>query len=214
MKLLIFGASGRTGLEIVKLAIAKGHVVRAFVRDPKKIHIIHPNLEVFQGDVEDFRTVEKALEGQEAVLSALGSPNLKPNTIISDGTKFIIEAMQRHHVRRFVCESSLGVGDSKHQIGGSLGGLVFRYLFMGLYLKHVFADKEIQENHIRQSGLDWVIVRPGGLTDSPGTGICKVVMPDVQKLESTQISRADVAEFMLNQVENDEWLKKTPGLVS
>ena len=213
MKLLIFGASGRTGMELVKQGLAQGHEVTAFVRDPKKIVLNHPMLHVAQGDVEDFRSIEQAMQGQEAVLSALGSPTLKPNSIISDGIKSIIEAMNRCGVRRLICESSLGVGDSNHLIGGSFGGLVFRFLFMGYILKHVFADKEIEEKHIQESGLDWTIVRPGGLTDEPATGSYQTLTSDVKKTDSTQISRADVADFMLKQLTDETWLRKTPGLV-
>ena len=214
MKILIFGASGRTGMELVKQALELGHEVTAFVRDPKKILTHHQNLTIAQGDVQDFASIDRAMAGQEVVLSALGSPTLKQNTIISEGMKCIIEAMKRHGVRRLICESSLGVGDSKRLMGGSIGGVVFRTIFMGFVLKHVFADKELEEVSIRESGLEWIIVRPGGLTDAPKTGVCRTLNSDAKPPKATQISRADVADFMLKQISDDTWLHKTPGIVS
>jgi hypothetical protein len=116
MKLLVFGGTGGTGCEIVAQALGQGHVVTAFVRNPAALTTKHENLKLAKGDILDYPSVEAAVRRQDAVLSALGVRKLRKNTILSDGTKNIIRAMEQHGVKRFVCESSLGVGDSKEQL--------------------------------------------------------------------------------------------------
>jgi putative NADH-flavin reductase len=116
MKLLVFGATGGTGHEIVAQGLDQGHVVTAFVRNLAAITTKHEKLKLAQGDVLDYPSVQAAVQVQDAVLSALGVRKLRKNTILSDGTKSIIRAMEQHGVKRFVCESSLGVGDSKGQL--------------------------------------------------------------------------------------------------
>ena len=139
MNLLIFGATGGTGRHLVKQALARGHAVTAFERNPGALEITHPNLRTAQGDVTDYASVERALTGHEALLSALGSPTLRRNTALSDGTRNIIKAMGQAGVKRLVFESSIGVGVSK-----DLVGLLFKWVFLPLVLRHVFADKEVQ----------------------------------------------------------------------
>lgn len=204
MKLAIFGATGGTGQELVAQALAQGHEVTAFVRNPAKLPLTHERLRVIAGDVTDAAAVAQAVAGQDAVLSALGSPNLQANTVLSDGTRHIIAAMEANGVRRFVCETSLGVGDSHGQ-----PGFMFTHVAVPLFLKHAMADKEIQEKYIKASNLDWIIVRPGGLTDGPRTseyrhGLAKDI--------SGRIARADVAEFMLKQLTDDTYLRQTPAI--
>ncbi len=206
MKITIIGSTGGTGLELVKQALELGHEVTAFARTPAKLDDLqHDNLRIVQGDVKNPADVEKAIESQEAVLSALGSPTLKSgDTTLSEGTKNIVEAMKRYGVRRFVCETGLGVGDSKDQ-----PGFFIRKIFIPLVLKNVFPEKEIQEEIIRKSGLDWIIVRPGGLTNGNKTSRYR---HGSDKNIKGRISRADVAEFMLEQMESDQYLHQTPAI--
>ena len=110
MNLVIFGSTGGVGRQLVELALAQGHAVTGFARDPAKLDIKHANLKVVQGDVMDFASVERAVQGQEAVLSSLGA-GMK-STIRSEGTRHIIRAMEKAGIRRFVSLSTLGVGDS------------------------------------------------------------------------------------------------------
>jgi putative NADH-flavin reductase len=207
VKLLVFGGTGGTGREIVAQALSQGHVVTAFVRNPAALTTKHENLRVVRGDILDYPSVEAAVRGQDAVLSALGVRKLRKNTILSDGTKNIIRAMEQHGVKRFVCESSLGVGDSKEQLGW-----VFNFLLIPLFLRNVFRDKETQEQHIRQSQLEWIIVRPGALTNGPRTGFYRSGFSSTDRTIKGKISRADVADFMLKQLADDTFLRKTPGL--
>ncbi len=165
MKLLVFGATGGTGREIVAQALDQEHLVTAFVRNPAAITTKHEKLKLAQGDVLDYPSVEATVQGQDAVLSALGVRKLRKNTVLSDGTRNIIRAMEQHGVKRFVCESSLGVGDSRGQLGW-----VFNLFIVPLFLRNIFRDKEVQEQYIKRSKLDWIIVRPAVLTSGPRTG--------------------------------------------
>jgi hypothetical protein len=147
--------------------------------------------------------VEAAVRQQEAVVSALGQTNPLPGTILSTGTKNIIAAMEKHQVPRFICQSAIGVGDSKGQ-----GGFVHHWLIVPFFLRWVYADKERQEQAIRQSGLDWIVVRPSRLVEAPRGGSYRVALDGRTVLG--KIGRADVASFMLAQLANDNYLRKAP----
>jgi putative NADH-flavin reductase len=207
MKLLVFGATGGTGREIVAQALDQGHVVTAFVRNPAALTTKHERLKLAQGDVLDYPSVQAAVPGQEAVLSALGVRKLRKNTILSDGTKNLLRAMEQHGVKRFVCESSLGVGDSKGQLGW-----VFNLFIIPLFLRNIFRDKEVQEQYIKQRNLDWIIVRPAALTSGPRTGVYRSGFSTTDRTIRGKVGRADVADFMLKQLTDDTYLRKTPGL--
>lgn len=248
MKILVFGASGGTGRNIVEQALAQGHTVTAFVRDPARLRLTHDNLQIVRGDIASSDSVTSAVTGQDAVLCALGVrlpvrivllvivasqilkrmvPLPRPaelfvelgvpilailllfrrSTILSDGTRTIVGAMERLGVKRFVCESSLGVGDSKWRLG-----IVHNLIAYPLFLRNVFADKEVQEGIVRESRLDWVIVRPAVLTNGARRGVYRAGSDIGHWLIPSNISRADVAEFMLKQLTDDSYLRKTPSL--
>jgi len=207
MKLLIFGSTGGTGRQLVEQALAQGHVVTAFARNPAKLDLKHANLQVVQGDVMNFASVEEAMEGQEAVLCTLGSPASNKNTVRADGTRNIIRAMEKVGVRRFICQTSLGYGDSRAVLPFHM-----KYLIVPLMLRHAYADHEVQENYIKQSQLDWIIVRPGTLTNGHHTGVYRHGFAATDKTIKLKISRADVADFMLKQLMDDTYLHQTPGV--
>lgn len=250
MKLLVFGATGGTGRQLVQQALQQGHVVTAFARNPRKMHLAHPNLRVVRGDILHPDSVETAVAGQDAALSALGVrlpvrivllivvacqvivrtvalarpaalfvelgvPILaillltRRTTILSEGTRNIVRAMERAGVKRFVCESSLGVGDSKWQLG-----VVANVVAIPLFLRNVFADKEAQEQIIAGSSLDWVIVRPTALTNGPARNHYRAGSAVGHWFFPSRISRADVAGFMLQQLTDGKYLRQTPGLAS
>jgi putative NADH-flavin reductase len=207
MKLLIFGSTGSIGRQLVEQALAQGHTVTAFVRNPAKLDIEHPNLKIVRGDVMDFDAVEKAVQGQDAVLCSLGSGKNTKGTIRSEGTRQIIQAMEKAGVRRFICQTSLGIGDSQ----GNLN-FFWKYIMFGFLLRQVFADHVIQENYVKQSRLDWTIVRPSAFTDGNRTGEYRHGFPGNDKTTKLEISRADVADFMLKQLTDNTYLHKTPGV--
>lgn len=210
MNLVIFGASGGTGQALVQQALDRGHTVTAFVRNASRMRIKHRCLRLAVGNVLDYRAVEAAMVGQDAVLSALGHKRWVIKTsILSEGTMNIVAAMTKCGIRRLVCETSLGVGDSR----GRLGAL-YTFFLIPLLLYFYFQDKELQEECIKQSSLDWVIVRPAALTNGKQSGAIREGK-DVGSLFFTHsISRADVASFMLSEVKDDRYVRDTPGVES
>ncbi len=205
MKLLIFGSTGSIGRQLVKQALEHGHTVAAFARDPSKLDIKHDNLKVVYGDVMDFPSVGKAVQGQDAVLCSLGAG--RKGKVRSEGTRNIVRAMEKAGVRRFICQSTLGVGDSWDNLS-----FLWKYVMFGGLLRQAYADHVTQEDYVKQSHLDWTIVRPGAFTDGNRTGEYRHGFPGTDKTAKLKISRADVADFMLKQLTDDAYLHKTPGL--
>lgn len=207
MKVLVLGATGGTGRLIVRDAQEKGYSVVAMVRSRASADL--PGADVIEGDVRDVGALMHALEGCDAVVSALGT-GLSPFSevsLLTEATNALILAMGRSGVRRLVCISALGVGDSRGH-----GGFVFDRIFMPLLLRHAYKDKLRQEDAIRASALDWIIVRPGRLTDDPARGSLRAVV-DLAGVNGGKIARADVARFVVEQLATDTWLKRTPLLL-
>lgn len=207
-RILIVGATGRTGRELVTQALERGYVVTAFVRRPAKLQISHPQLKVKQGDVLDYAPVEAAMRGQDAVVSALGHKRFfYPNRIQSDGISNILRAMKTHRVPRLVCETALGIGDSAGRLG-----LLATLFFVPVVLPFYFWDKARQEQLIAASDREWVIVRPGTLTNKAKRGSYQHGPNVGSYLAMPKICRADVADFMLNQLTSDTSLGAAPGI--
>jgi putative NADH-flavin reductase len=207
MKLLIFGSTGGTGRELVRQALDQGHSVTAYARDPAKIEDLqHPGLKVVSGDVLDPATVESSVAGQEAIFSTLGA-GAGRTTLREEGTRNIVEAMQGTGVKRLISLSSLGVGDSRANLP-----FFTKYIIVAVFLRHAFADHERQEAVIKQSSLDWTIVRPPHLKDGPRTGLYRHGFPKTGARIKGWISRGDVADFMLKQLVDDTYLHQTPGV--
>ena len=197
MNVLIFGASGGTGRLLVCQALARGHTVTAFVRTPTKLAITHPLLTVIAGDVADRAAVARAVQGQDAVLSALGAATpLRRDPILVAGIRHIVETMTGAGVQRLIYQSFLGVGDSRRE-----GGFFIRYV-AALLLRHPTADHELKERVIRESGLLWTIVRPPKLTDGPLTGRYRIGEHIRARSPMPLLSRADVADAMLRQLDD------------
>ena len=161
MKIAVFGASGRTGILIVYQALNQGFTVTAFARKAENVTIRHKNLTVIQGELTDLPKISEAVEGQDAVLCALGMDSNKPSRVLSEGTRRILEAMEECGVKRFICMSSAG-------ILGNDAGFWFGKVIKPLFLRHVFADKLRQVEVIRESRAKWVILRPVGLIAGEG----------------------------------------------
>lgn len=208
MKVVVIGASGGTGRQLVQQALARGHEVTAFVRNAAKVRIEDEALTVEVGDVLGRESLDRAIEGADAVLCALGHKRwFYPNRILSNGTRNIVEAMEAAGVRRFVCETSLGVGRSFGRLG-----LYYTLFVVPFILPFYFFDKHRQERVIRESGLDWVIVRPAALTNGPKRGNYRQGIRVGSFILTLRISRADVADFMLDQLTSDAWLHAAPGV--
>ncbi|HYH78235.1 MAG TPA: SDR family oxidoreductase [Longimicrobium sp.] len=207
MQVLILGATGGTGRELVKQALGHGHSVRAVAREPEKVKTVHPRLEVVQGDIGDPKSLAAALKGQDAVLCAVGVNERKPNTILSDGVRNLLTAMKRQKVKRLVFVSSLGVGDSKGQLGP-----VYNLVLLPTLLKNIFADKETAETYVRDSAAEWTIVRPGKLTSKLLTGKYLAGPDAAKKRWMPKVARADVADFMLDTLEHNRFIREAPGI--
>lgn len=209
MKIVIFGAAGGTGRILAERALAKGHQVTAFDRYPAALNIQHPKLTLVQGDVFNPSQVEEAIAGQDVVISVLGVRPGVTTPVCSKGTENIIAAMQKLGVKRFICQSGFHVA----ALDGEWREVPWLVPILPLFPKvnAMFADKVIQEQEIRQSDLDWTIVRPARLTDGPRTGNYKVGAP-LSISPIAKISRADVADFLLRQVSDDTYLHEVPRL--
>ena len=204
MRLIIFGSTGSVGRLLVEQALQDEHLVTAFVRDRAKLSVSHSNLSIIQGDVLDYRSVEKAIKNQDVVLCTIGGGS--KGNVRAEGTRNIIRAMDHNGVRRLICQSTLGAGDSK----GNLN-FFWKHIMFGLLLKQAYKDHELQENYVLQSKLDWTIVRPAAFTDGDRTRNYRHGFGPHEKDLTLKISRADVADFILNQVSENAYLRKTPG---
>jgi len=205
MNIIVFGATGTIGRHLVKQALSEGHAVTAFARRPAALGVSHPSLTVRSGDVLDAASVNDAVRGHDAVLVALGAG--RKGTVRSAGTRHIIEVMRRHGLRRLICQSTLGTGHSR-----ALLTFFWKRIMFGFLLKDAYADHEAQEDLVRESGLDWTIVRPGAFTDGAATGAYKHGLPDPGEPLTLKISRADVAGFMLHQLTDLRYLRQSPCL--
>ncbi len=208
MKVLVLGATGGTGRLIVHDALEKGHSVVALVRSKARAPDL-PGADMIEGDARDEGSLTRALDGCDAVVSSLGT-GLSPFrevSVLTDATRALVPAMTRRGVRRLVCISALGVGDSRGH-----GGFVFDRIFLPLLLRHAYKDKGRQEAAIRASSLDWVIVRPAMLINNPARGSLRAVS-DLAGVSGGKIARADVARFVVEQLATDTWLRRTPVIL-
>jgi putative NADH-flavin reductase len=209
---LIIGASRGIGLETVRAALKGGHSVRALARSARRIPVEHPKLEKMAGDALEMATVKRALTGIDVVVQSLGvsaGPELifQPTQLFSKATRVLVTAMEGAQVKRLICVTGFGAGDSRGY-GGFLYSLGFHLL-----LGRVYDDKDVQERIVRRSKLDWVIVRPVILTDGPKTNAYRALI-DRRRWTCGFISRADVADFLVKQIHDDAFLHKTPVLTS
>ena len=202
MHIALFGATGGTGSQVLEQALAAGHSVKALVRDPAKL-TARPDLTLVTGDVLDQQATTRCIQNTDAVICVLGSHGRRA-PVEAKGTECILSAMQTAGVRRLIAVTSLGVGDSRSQINP-----LFRF-FMDLTLKSIMAAKAEQERLIQASGLDWTIVRPAGLTNGPRTGTYRYGTDP--SLKAGQVSRADVADFVLRQLGDTAFLHQTPAV--
>jgi putative NADH-flavin reductase len=206
MRLIIFGPTGGTGRELVRQALEREHIVTAFARDPVALEKLD-GLKIVVGDALDAEAVERAVEGHEAVLCALGKPATSSARLRSEGTANIVRAMQRAGTRRLICLSTIGIGETR-----ALMSPLYRYVLVPSLLRRTFAEHERQEGVVRSSELDWTIVRAGVLTDGPRTGRYSHGFPPSERSHEIEISRADAADFMLGQIGESSYVRAAPSL--
>jgi putative NADH-flavin reductase len=201
MNIAIFGANGRTGRILTRRALAAGHTVTAVTRHPAAFPLRDPRLTVFQGDATRSTSVDLAVAGQDAVLSVLGVPfGQKPITVYSLGVANIVSAMTRHGCRRLICVSSTAVDHRYDNGGGLLFERILKPLVASTIGRTTYADQKQMEALVRSSSLDWTIVRPSGLFETP-----EVTRYEVTNGYTTGkfTSRTDLAACMLQLLDDE-----------
>ena len=208
MHVLIFGASGQTGRAVVREALARGHTVSAFVRDPAKLSNVNPAVRLIRGDVGDAAAVARAVPGHDAVVSTLGvgSP-LAHDQVVIDGIRHILGAMDAARVRRLIYQSFIGVRESRAAVG-----FVLRFI-APVPLRHEIADHEAKEALITASGVDWTIVRPPKLTGGPRSRDYRAGEDLTTWKPVPLLSRADVAHFIVGELEAPRFVRKAARLL-
>ena len=210
MRVLIVGASKGIGLETTRQALDAGHDVRALARSATAIAVTNPSLEKIRGDALKTEDVEAALVGVDVVILTLGvriGDLFMPVHLFSDATRMLIAAMRSQGVKRLICVTGFGAGDSRASIS-CLQRLPFQIVFGRAY-----DDKSLQEKLIKESELDWTIARPGVLTSGPRTGRYRILV-EASQWRNGIISRADVAEFLVRQIGDQAYIRKTPVLIN
>lgn len=208
MNILIIGSTGGTGKQLVLQALDRGYNVTAFARDTSKIKIKDDRLKVIKGNVLDVDSLKNAITGQDVVLCALGHKRwLYPTKILSEGIKNIIDSMVENRVKRLICETSLGLGNSIGKMG-----LYYTFFVIPFILPFYFWDKRKQEIIIQSSELDWTIIRPGALNNRQARGDYRRGLKIGNWFYTVRISRTDVADFMLNQIEEKKYIHSKPGV--
>lgn len=202
MQLLIFGATGSLGSHILKQALAKGYKVSVFTRHPARLKGIESaELTIITGDVFRLSDVKSAMRGINAVFCALGD-GAKGN-VRAGGTQNIVKAMEELGVKRLICQTTLGVGNSWQNLN-----FFWKYIMFGFLLKKAFQDHIMQEKYVTESNLDYTLVRPSAFTDEPATANFHIGFNTKIKNLRLKIPRADVANFMLEQLDTDKFIGK------
>jgi uncharacterized protein YbjT (DUF2867 family) len=202
MKVLVVGATGGTGRHVVRRLLERGDAVRAFARRPADITERHERLEVVEGEARDAASIDRAMQGVDAVISAFGPRSLKKDDLQETLARNLVTAMRAHGVKRLVNLSAWGAGDSAGKAG------LFFAIIRNTILRHVYADKERGEALLLDPGFDYVNVRPGRLLDTPARGGVKASLDGAGTKK--ELTRDDLAAFMVDQVHADTWLKKSP----
>ena len=201
MKLLILGATGPTGREVVTRALGASHSVAVLVRNPS---VFDPGVEVIQGDATNPATIARAVVGRDAVLSALGvGKSFKSRNLMQQAAANIVKA----DVKRLIFVSAAGVGESFSEVPLPMK------IFIRTLLRGIYADKAIADATIRKSGFEWTIVRPVALTDGSRTGQYRAGV-HLPLSGIPTISRADVADFMVHELADRKWIRKTVTIAS
>lgn len=204
MKIVIFGANGKTGRLLVDQALKEGHKVIAFIRNPGSLLINHPNIKIVVGHLNETLKLRDIISGSDACISAIGGKSLTHRSIeFTNGIENLITVLKEEGVKRFIYLSSLGAGESKCLIPQPA-----RFFLTKILLRVPLADHNKNESHILSSNLDWTIVRPAGLTDGKKTCEIKDGITKVSIKGNPRISRANVANFMLKQIMDPTYIHK------
>jgi putative NADH-flavin reductase len=203
LNILIFGGSSGIGLETAQLALERGHKVTSITRRPERMPIEHENLTNLKGDITKPQTYTQQFNGQHIIISSIGLGTRKPTTVYSSGMQSVLQAMQETGVQRVISITGIGAGDSKGH-----GGFFYDRILNPLMLKEDYKDKTRQEQVLKDSTVQWTIVRPGFLVDEKSEQTYRVIK-DMQGLTSGNIARADVAHFLAASAEQGSYVNRT-----
>lgn len=207
MKILVLGGTHGIGLEVAKQALQAGDEVTVLARHPEEMPIQDAKLHVEKGDVTDPAVVDKTVAENDAVVSAIGiGVTRKPVTVFSQGARNVVESVRKVGRKPIIAVTGIGTGDSRGH-----GGFLYDRIALPFILRTTYRDKDREEEILKSSGLDWIIVRPAVLTNGPRTGKFRV-LTNLEGVRSRKVSRADVAGFILGQLKKPEYLGKTPLL--
>jgi putative NADH-flavin reductase len=207
MKISVIGASRGIGYQLLRIALEEGHEVTALLRNPANLNISDSRLKIVKGDILESASTTAAIAGQDAVCVCIGMPpTRKPVNVFSRGTERVLAAMDRGSHQKLIAVTGIGAGDSKGH-----GGFFYDRLVNPLFLGTIYADKDRQESIIKASDVEWLIVRPGFLTNGPRTGKYRTI-ENLSGVTAGKISRTDVADFMLKQLTTPTYLRRTPLL--
>ena len=217
MQILILGATGRTGKQLLQQALHKGYTVHALVRDKSRVSLANSRLYLFEGTPNDLAAIEQAMQGCEAVLSVLNISRTSdfpwaglrtPKDFLSDSINKVIAVCNKINCKRVIVVSAWGVNETKKELPGW-----FRWVVDHSNVKYPYLDHGVVENLLKASSLDWTIIRPAGLTNSSREKSVKVSFNADPKPGYT-ISRRNVAKFMLEALENRNFLRQSPTISS
>ncbi len=204
MKIFILGGSKGIGLCVTKLALEHGYNVIVMSRNAENIPIAHKNLTKVNGNGLDLQKIEELTEGVDVIINTIGTRNNKKNlNLFSETTKNLLSAINGHN-KLMITVTGIGGKETKGK-----NGFFFDKIIQPLFLKHIYKDKDIQEEIIKHCNTQWIIVRPGFLTNGPLTGRYRIIT-DITNLKTGKISRMDVAHFILSQIEDPVYLKMAP----
>ena len=204
MKLAIIGASHGIGKQLLKLALKEAHEVTVLLRKPNKLKISDSNLHIIKGDILDPSSVAAAAAGQDGICVCIGiSPGRKPVEVFSKGIKNVLSSIGDNTEQKLIAVTGIGAGNSKGH-----GGFLYDRIINPLLLKEIYKDKDREETLIKESHSNWMIIRPGFLTDGSITGKYRVI-ENLAGITAGKISRSDVADFMLKQLKEPTYFGRT-----
>lgn len=209
MHILLLGATGFSGSEVLRQLLATSHTLTLLVRDPNRLPPLPPSVRIAQGDALDVAALRQALKNQDAVLHCLGiggKGNGQPNTLVSDATRLLVQEMQAAGVRRLIAMSNVGAGDSAGFQPWWFRRILLPYFLP--WLQAIINDKNRMEPIVQQSDLDWVLVRCPNLLDQPAKGAVHATTT-AQGLRFS-LANADAAAFLIQQLEDDRFLRQAP----
>lgn len=203
MRFLLLGASGGVGRRILVQGRARGHTIRAQTRDAARLSGQPAGIEVVAVDPTDASALRALVTGQEAVIVALGTAPGRRTRLFSDVTAKLMAAMTAEGIRRLVAITGVGAGETRGH-----GGFLYDRIIYPLFTRPFYEDKDRQERLIRESSLDWVLVRPAPFKDSAGSAPLEILTEIRPDTVLRRITRDEVASFVLDQLGNDRYLRK------